>query len=98
MDMVKITLWVPDQKALQSVLSQARVHLDCGSPKRDADGNFIITLFAPKAQADKIAAVGYKHELDETYGDVLEERQKEVAKGDRFKGGTVKPEGLGVKR
>jgi hypothetical protein len=98
MDMVKITLWVPDQKALQSVLSQARVHLDCGSPKRDADGNFIITLFAPKAQADKIATLGYKHELDETYGDVLEERQKEVAKGDRFKGGTIKPEGLGVKR
>jgi len=98
MDMVKITLWVPDQKALKSILSQATVHLDCGSPKRDADGNFIITLYAPKAEANKVAALGYKHELDEAYGDVLEARQKEVAKGDRFNGGAVKPEGLGVKR
>lgn len=98
MDIVKITLWVPDQTALKAILSQATVHLDCGSPKRDADGNFIITLFAAKAEATKIAALGYKHELDEKYGDVLEERQKEVARGDRFNGGTVKPEGLGVKR
>jgi len=29
---------------------------------------------------------------------VLEARQKEVSKTDRFQGGKIKPEGLGIKR
>jgi hypothetical protein len=98
MDIVKIKLWVPDQQALNEILSTAKVNLDCGSPRRDATGNFVVTLYATKAEAKKITALKYQHEVDENYGKVLEERQKEVAKGDRFKGGKVKPEGLGVKR
>jgi len=98
MDVVKITLWVPDQKSLSEILSEAKVELDCGSPKRDTDGNFVITLFATKSEAQKVAILGYKHELDEKYGDVLEQRQQEVSKVDRFQGGKIKPEGLGVKR
>jgi hypothetical protein len=98
MDMVKITLWVPDQKSLSEILSAAKVSLDCGSPKRDGDGNFIITLYATKAEARKITALGYKHELDEKYGEILKQRQQEVSKADRFQGGKVKPDGLGVKR
>jgi hypothetical protein len=98
MNIVKITLWVPDQKSLSDILSIAKVELDCGSPKRDTDGNFVITLFATKSEAEKVAALGYKHELDEKYGDVLKQRQQEVSKIDRFQGEKVKPEGFGVKR
>lgn len=98
MDIVKIKIWVPDQAALNDILSKAKVNPDCGSPRRDAAGNFVVTLYATKAEAQKITALKYKHEVDENYGNVLEERQKEVAKGDRFKGGKVKPEGLGDKR
>jgi len=29
---------------------------------------------------------------------VLEQRQKEVSKTDRFEGGKIKPEGLGIKK
>jgi hypothetical protein len=36
--------------------------------------------------------------VDEKFGDMLEKRQKEVSKTDRFKEGKVKPEGLGVKK
>jgi len=72
--------------------------LECGSPKRDASANFIVTLYGAKAEAQKIANLKYKTEMDENFGNVLEERQKEVSKTDRFKGGKVKPEGLGVKR
>jgi hypothetical protein len=71
---------------------------DCGSPRRDATGNFVVTLYATKAEAQKITALKYQHEVDENYGTVLEERRKEVGIGDRFQDGKVKPEGLGDKR
>jgi len=97
-DLAKITIWVPDQEALQTILAAAHVALECGSPRRDADGRFDVTLYGSKAEAAKIAALGYAHEIDERYGDVLRQRQKEVSKVDRFKGGKIKPAGLGEKR
>jgi hypothetical protein len=98
MDIVKIKLWVPDQTALNEILSTAKVSLDCGSPRRDESGQFVITLYASKAEAKKITALQYRHEVDENYGEVLKKRQQEVSKTDRFQGGKVKPEGLGVKK
>jgi len=98
MDIVKIKVWVPDQRALDKVLSAAHLSIDCGSPRRDESGHFVVTLYGPKAEAQKVVALKYRVEMDENYGNVLEQRQKEVSKTDRFKGGKVKPEGLGVKR
>jgi hypothetical protein len=94
----KITVWVPDQKSLNEILAAAKVVTECGSPKQDSDGNFVVTLYATLAEAQKIAALNYRHEIDENYGDVLQQRQQEVSRTDRFQGGKVKPEGLGVKR
>lgn len=62
MDIVKIKLWVPDQKVLNEILSMAKVSLDCGSPRRDESGDFVITLYAAKAEAKKIAGLKYRHE------------------------------------
>ena len=98
MDVAKIKLFLPDQKSLNEVLALGNFSLECGSPKRDESGNFVVTLYAPKAEANKIKGTKFRHEIDEKYGDVLEERQKEVSKTDRFQGGKVKPEGLGVKQ
>lgn len=98
MDVVKVQIWIPNQQALNEVLSTAKMSLECGSPKRDASGNFIVTLYGTKAEAQKIGTLKYKTEMDENFGKVLEERQKEVSKTDRFEGGKVKPEGLGIKR
>ncbi|HET9526881.1 MAG TPA: hypothetical protein VFO99_11975 [Pyrinomonadaceae bacterium] len=98
MDVVQVKVWVPDQQALKEVLSVGRFSLDCASPQRDETGDFVITLYAPKAEADKLKKLKYRIEANERYGDVLEERQKEVSKTDRFKGGKVKPEGLGIKK
>jgi hypothetical protein len=97
-DVVKISLWLPDLEALNRVLSAAQVSLDCGAPRRESDGNYRVTLYASPAEAQKIAALPYRHELDENYGQYLADRQKEVSKTDRFKGGKVKPTGLGEKR
>lgn len=95
---VKVTVWVPDQQALNEVLAAATVNLECGAPRRDADGSFQLTLYASPAEAAKLAALPYRSELDDTYGDVLAARQREVSKRDRFKGGKVKFQGLGEKR
>jgi hypothetical protein len=95
---VRLTLWVPGQEALNEILATAKVTLDCGAPKRDIDGNYVVTLYASPSEAAKITALPYRHEADDSYGSVLAERQQEVSKKDRFKGGKVKPQGLGVKR
>jgi hypothetical protein len=97
-DIVKITLWLPDQQALNEVLSQAKVSLDCGAPRRESDGSYRVILYASPVEAKKIKTLGYRQEADPNYGKVLAERQKEVSKTDRFKGGAVKPTGLGEKR
>jgi hypothetical protein len=97
-DITKITLWVPDQQALKEVLAAAQVGLHCGAPSLESDGTFRITLYASPAEAKKITALPYRHEVDENYGKVLAERQKEVSTTDRFKGGKVKPTGIGKKR
>jgi hypothetical protein len=97
-EIVKITLWLPDQQALNKVLSKAKVSLDCGAPRRESDGSYRVILYASPEEAKKIKALGYRQEADANFGKVLAERQKEVSKTDRFKGGKVKPTGIGEKR
>ena len=97
LDVVQVKVFVPDQQALKEVLSTGNFSLECASPQRDQSGDFVITLYGPKAETDKLKQLKYRLEVDETFGDVLEERQKEVSKTDRFEGGKVKPEGLGIK-
>ena len=97
-DVVKITLWVPDEQSLKTILTSAKVNLDCGAPKRDESGNFRITLYATAEEATKITALPFRNEVDNTYGQYLADRQQEVATGDRFQGGKVKPVGLGTKQ
>jgi hypothetical protein len=95
--MAKVNVWVPNLEALNKVLSAARAHLECGGPKRDGD-QFVVTVYATPAEAKKIAALKYRCEVDESFGETLKQRQKEVSKTDRFQGGKIKAEGLGIKR
>lgn len=97
-DIVKITLWLPNQQALNEVLSKATVSLDCGAPRRESDGSYRVILYASPEEAKLIKSLGYRQEADANFGKVLAERQKEVSKTDRFKGGRVKPTGIGEKR
>ncbi len=97
-EIFRITLWLPDQRALNEVLATAKVVLNGGAPRREADGTYRIDLYALPEEGKKIIALCYRNEVDETYGEVLSERRKEVSKIDRFKGGKVKPTGIGEKR
>ncbi len=97
-EIVKITLWLPDQHALNEVLATARVRMNCGATRRESDGTYQIELYASPTDAKKITALPYRHEVDATYGEVLAKRREDVSKIDRFKGGKVKPTGIGEKR
>ena len=97
-DIVKITLWLPDQRALKDVLSSAHLNLECGSPKRDEHGNFIVTVYASPVEAEKIRQLKYRYEFDEKFGETLKKRQLEVSRTDRFQGGTIVPKGLGISK
>jgi hypothetical protein len=94
----KVTVWIADLKTLNDILAAAHLHTECGSPRRDTDGNFVVVLYGPAAEAQKVAALGYKHELDDSFGDRLELAHEQVSTTDRYQGGKIKPEGLGVKR
>jgi hypothetical protein len=97
-EIVKITVWVPGIEAVNEILGTATVSVDCGAPRIESDGTFAVTLYASPAEAEKITALPYRHEADDTFGAVLAERQKEVSQTDRFEGGKVTPTGLGEKR
>jgi hypothetical protein len=97
-EIVKITLWLPDQKALNKILASANIHLNCAAPRRENDGTYRIELYASPAESKKLIAMGYRSDVDNSYGKILEARLKEVSKTDRFKGGKTKPTGLGERR
>jgi hypothetical protein len=95
-EIYKITLWIPDQKALKEIVSAAHITLNCGNPKQDADGNFIITAYGSPDEVRKIIALNYKFELDEKFGDEVDQLQKQISRIDRFDGGRIVPKGLGI--
>src|SRR4051794_5328031 len=94
----KIQVWVPDPQALNEVLAAAKVTMDCGAPRRETDGQFIVTLYAVPQEANKLTALPYRHEVDEDFGAALNQAHDQVSKTDRFQGGTIKPTGRGEKR
>ena len=97
MDVVKVTLRIPDQKSLADTLALVPgAGLNCGAPGTDESGQFLVDLYVSAADAKALAKTPYIASIDEKYGAELKKRQGEVGKGDRFKGGTVAPAGLGV--
>jgi hypothetical protein len=94
----KITLWLPSQQALNEVLASADVELSCATPRRENDGTYRVEIYTSPTESKKITELGYRNEVDKAYGEVLAKRQEEVSKTDRYKGGKIKPNGLGERR
>lgn len=96
--LVKIDIWIPDPETLQKIVESTTMKLEEARPHTDENGNPIYTFYGLLPEAKKMAKMGYRYEIDETFGEELLKRQKEVSKIDRFKGGTIKPKGLGIKK
>lgn len=59
---------------------------------------FRLSFFLNEEEIKNLRESGYSPEVGENVSEIGLKRQTEVAKGDRFEGGSVAPEGLGVKR
>ncbi len=59
------------------------------SPKKSRE--VILELFLTKAHFSTVNKLGLEHEIKENMSKIGRERQKEVGKGDRFKGGEIAP-------
>jgi hypothetical protein len=61
------------------------------------DGTATLLVYVSEDRIRELRSAGYTVEPGENASAVGRERQREVAKGDRFEGGRVTPRGLGEK-
>jgi hypothetical protein len=85
-----------DKDALARFLQQES--MEPGRAQPDAKGaGASFHVFATDAQIEKMRAAGWQPEVKENLSETGRLRQREVALGDRFKGGRMPPLGLGKK-
>lgn len=95
-DVFLVVLYAPDRESFARLLRQEV--LDVGPVHTRPDTKEIeVHLYAGEEQIKKLKKDGWKLDVRENLSEVGRKRQKEVGKGDRFKGGKVPPKGLGKK-
>jgi len=94
---MRIVLQVPNQKTLTKMVQEYRLDIGGGGPRRLPDGSLRTQAYVPEELLVKIRKAGGTIEVMEDATQVGRERQKEVGRGDRFKGGKKVPRGLGRK-
>jgi hypothetical protein len=93
---MRILITAQDANTLLSLLRGRELDLSCGGPKQREGGAVSIEAYVPEDRIDELRVPGIKIDIlgDETA--TARERQKQVGKGNRFKGGVV-PRGQGRK-
>jgi len=95
-DKYRVVLIAPDRDALGRLLQ--KYDLDVGPLEQRRDSKEIEAhIFATQAQIELLRREKWRLEVHENLSEIGRERQKEVARGDRFEGGKVAPKGLGKK-
>jgi hypothetical protein len=97
-DIFRVSLRAPDRAALARAIHELGLDIDHQHPEEELNVKEVqITAFLTQNQIDELKGRGWELQVEENLSEVGRERQKEVGKGDRFKGGKVKPTGLGRK-
>jgi hypothetical protein len=95
-DIFLTVLRAPDRESVARLLRTET--LDVGLMRTRPDSPEVeVHIYADDARIKKLKKEGWKLEVHENLSEVGRKRQKEVGKGDRFKGGTIPPKGLGRK-
>ncbi len=97
MDVVKITSWFLTS-GVKGNLPAADVEHDCGIPRARSVMEIISSTSTRARRKRRKYALNYRHEVDPDYGEILQERSRKFRQLIEFKGGTVLPIGLGIKR
>lgn len=97
-DVFEASLRAPDRAALAGAVTELGLDVDHQHPEeRAADAEVVIRAFVTAAQIKELEGRRWKVRVARNLSEVGRARQKEVARGDRFKGGTIAPTGLGKK-
>lgn len=95
-DVFLTILYAPDREAFAQLLGKEV--LDVGPMHTRPDSKELeIHLYANDETIKKLTKSGWDLDVRENLSVIGRKRQKEVGKGDRFKGGKVPPRGLGKK-
>jgi hypothetical protein len=95
---LRIQITATDPETLGALLSEYRLHLFGGGPKRDEGGTVSVHALVPEDQVKGLKKYAVKIDiLDADAGATARARQKEVGKGDPFVGKNRVPRGLGRK-
>lgn len=94
---VRIIVRSKSAELLKEILRGQEVDLNCGGPKRNDRGEWVLELYGPRQLADRLNKAGVEVEVDGEFVKRMASRRKEVGSGDRFKGGRTVPRGLGRK-
>ena len=94
---MRIALKGSKQETLVELVRKFQLDIwGAGGPRRLHD-SIIMEAYVPEEVLDKLKATGVAFEIIEDATQIGLERQKEVGRGDRFKGGKIAPRGLGRK-
>lgn len=98
-DRYRVRLRVPDLEALHR-LTQRRamdIHQVHRAPGEPPAAGLEVEAFLELEHVEQLRQDGLELELGPNVSAIGRERQREVARGDRFEGGRVPPRGLGEK-
>ena len=96
-EIFSVSLRAPDRESFARVVRELGLDIDHQHPDAERDEGVAITAFLTQAQIEELRRRGWDARVDQNLSDIGRERQKEVARGDRFKNGAVTPSGLGKK-
>ena len=86
------------QETFAKLLQTFELDVGCRPhPEMNTDGTATLLVYATEARIRELQSAGYKVERGENVSAVGRERQSEIGKGDRFKGGQIPPRGFGGK-
>jgi hypothetical protein len=94
---MRIALKAPNRETLARLVKEFRLHMGGVRPRRLPDDTLSMEAYVPEELLDELKAAGGVFDIIEDATQVSKERQKEVARGDRFEGGKKVPQGLGRK-
>lgn len=94
-DVFRVLLSAPDRESLAKLVRQRGLDIDHSHPRKGKEAE--IQAYLTQSQIDELKKEGWKLKVEQNLSEIGRQRQKEVGKGDRFKGGKIAPKGLGKK-
>jgi hypothetical protein len=96
---LRVILRSPSADALRDLLRSGPLDLNCGGPRKEPDGSFVLEAFVTRPMVQALQKrSGITVTVDEAFTRTSAARQKEVGTGNRYRDGREIPRGPGRKK